>query len=97
MTAMPILRQLVAPVAAALGRPELATAMVRELREDLIETAYLDGLVRHFTLAELEAMVGFYISAEWRSAASKMERFQRDLGAAIKPEVDRAVRAVLGR
>jgi hypothetical protein len=97
ITAMPILPQIVARIAQAHGEPDAAQKFMRQLRQDLIETATIDALVRNFTLIELDAMAHFYSSPEFRSANLKMQSYMVQLEWAIEPEIERAMRAAFGR
>lgn len=73
---------------------ELAKAFVAELQLEPIERAIVDALVRDFTVAELDALTGFYASPNGRTAMRKLGRSMDRLLPAMEQEIDRAFTAV---
>jgi hypothetical protein len=62
--------------------------------QDIEKAAYrltLDALVKHFTVAELNAMLAFYGSPDGQSASKKFDTYMRELIPQIQLEVKKAI------
>lgn len=72
-------------------RAALVELLHREIRRPVLEAATLDMLVRHFTLAEIQALTAFNARPEARSIQRKLPAYTAALLPAIEVEIARVL------
>ena len=72
-------------------RREFVDLMKRRVQMDVIEQATINGLVKHFTVREIEALAAFYGSPEGKAITKKMGVYMADVMPIIQREIQRAV------
>lgn len=75
-------------------RPEFVTLMKKVLQTGMINAVTLDLLVKHFTVAEIDALTRFYASAEGASIMKKFGPYMGDLLPKVQAEILRALQEV---
>jgi hypothetical protein len=72
------------------NRSAFKTMMRKLMRVDFIERITVDGMTKHFTVQEIDAMTRFYASPEGQSITKKFGPYMADIMPAIQQEVIRA-------
>ena len=74
----------------AANRTAFRTTMRKLMRVDFIERVTIDGMTKHFTVQEIDAMTRFYASPEGQSITKKFGPYMADIMPTIQQEVIRA-------
>lgn len=78
----------------AARRDEFVRLMRKLIPLDTMKSLTVEGVVKHFTVAEIEAMTKFYGSTEGKSIMKKLGPYMGDLMPQIQAEVLRALEKV---
>jgi hypothetical protein len=78
----------------AARRDEFVRLMRKLMPVDTMKSLTVDGVVKHFTVAEIDAMTKFYGSTEGKSIMKKLGPYMGDLMPQIQNEVLRAIEKV---
>jgi hypothetical protein len=73
------------------------TLLTEEVRVSVLEQASLDAMVKHFTVAEIEAMVAFYGSEEGQRILQKQGKYMAEIAPIMQQEMLRALAAAQQR
>jgi len=71
-------------------RPSYIQYMTKTVRVEVLESASLASMAKHFTVRELKALTAFYGSPEGRSAIKKFGIYMADVTPVIQQEMLRA-------
>ena len=75
-------------------REEFVRLMKKITRLETLKVLTVDGIAKHFTVAEIDAMTKFYGSAEGQAIVKKLGLYMGDVLPAIQAEVFRALQEV---
>ena len=75
-------------------RQECVRLMMKITRLDTVKALTVDGIAKHFTVAEIDAMTKFYGSAEGQAIVKKLGLYMGDVLPAIQAELFRALQEV---
>jgi hypothetical protein len=86
----PVIEQVIVDAIAGLGEhipPDLRRRIGDGFRQrsEVIERVMVEGIITHFTVAEIDAMTRFQASAEGRSSAAKMRSYNMYIGQQLLP------------
>lgn len=75
-------------------RPTYVQYMIKAVRVDVLESAALASMAKHFTVRELNALAAFYGSPEGRSSMKKFGVYMADVMPVIQQEMLRAQKQI---
>jgi len=78
----------------AARRDEFVRLMKKVTQLDKIKALTLEGMVKHFTVAEIDALTSFYSSAAGKAIMKKFGVYMGEILPGIQAEVLRALQAV---
>jgi len=74
-------------------RQRVANHIRKNVRRDVIEIVVIDSLRRHFTTAEINALVSFYSSATGKTIQKKMKLYMSDIVPDMQAEIQRSIKS----